>query len=501
MSLRLEKKCFELILESALVKKADLERLFRIVEEEDGSLTRLIVKEGLVEEKELLALYSKKSKVDIVNLKKVEVNPEVFSKVPVKFAWYYRFFPYELSGNTITIAVSTLVDVNFIDEIRFGIGMDVKITLASDKDLEAMLQKHYGVGSDTVDQILTQSSSSDKPAEQSYSIGSTDIEDIDKRSEDASVIKIVNQILLDGYKRGASDIHFEPMRGKVRLRYRIDGVMHNAATPPEMHTFISSIVSRIKIMANLNVIEKRLPQDGKARVKTQDQTLDLRVSSIPTPHGESIVIRILPSEMVKELGDLGLEPTDIKAFKELIQRPYGIIFVTGPTGSGKSTTLYAGLSSLNQEKKKLITIEDPVEYEIEGITQIQVAPHLGLTFASGLRSVLRHDPDVMMVGEVRDLETADIAIRIALTGHLILSTLHTNDAASGVTRLLDIGIEPYLISSSVIAFMAQRLVRVICPHCKEEDGDVREEVFEMIRREMQLDSRAQIKVYKGKGLR
>ena len=259
------------------------------------------------------------------------------------------------------------------------------------------------------------------------------------------------------------------------------------------------IVSRIKIMSNLNIIEKRLPQDGRAIIKVGDETLDLRISSIPTPNGESIVIRLLPTTRLFSLEKLGLEESESKMFNQLVEKPHGIIFITGPTGSGKSTTLYACLSMINTDDRKIITIEDPVEYEMEGVTQIQVVPSIGLDFAKGLRSILRHDPDVIMVGEVRDLETAEIAARVALTGHLVFSTLHTNDAASGVTRLIDIGVEPYLVASSVEAFIAQRLVRTICQHCKEEDKSKPEELKEQIARELGLKSARDLKVYKGKG--
>src|SRR3989338_3755126 len=325
-----------------------------------------------------------------------------------------------------------------------------------------------------------------------------DVQDIERLAETPSVVQLVNQIILEAYKKRASDIHLEPFRGKIRLRYRIDGELHEQPVPAELKKFYISILSRIKIMANLNIVERRLPQDGKARVKTQDQTLDLRISSIPTPHGESMVIRILPSGMILDLESVGFEDNHSRIFKSLIRKPHGIIFVTGPTGSGKSTTLYAGLNAINTVERKIITIEDPVEYELEGIAQLQVSPDIGLNFSKGLRSMLRHDPDVMMVGEVRDLETADIAIRVALTGHLVMSTLHTNDAASGATRLLDIGGEPFLVASSVIVFVAQRLVRVICPYCKREDPEVLPEVKERIVRELKLPH-LDFPVYEGHG--
>jgi type II secretory ATPase GspE/PulE/Tfp pilus assembly ATPase PilB-like protein len=497
MNTRSEKKGYQIVVDSGKVSREEAERLFKESEAGNETFTQLLVKQGLMEEKDLLKLYSKEMGIPFVALKDAKVAKSTFDKIPVKFAWYYRFFPYALDGQKLTIAVSRPVDVNFVDEVRFGLRMEVDVVFARDREIEEMLQKHYGLAAETLEKILTQQSGAKgKDGEPSHHLA-TDVEDLEKMADNASVIQLVNQILLDALKKGASDIHLEPFRGKIRLRYRIDGVLREAPVPPEMKTFFPSMISRIKIMANLNIVEKRLPQDGKARVKTQDQTLDLRVSSIPTPHGESLVIRLLPGQMIKELKDLGLEPEQLAAFRELLERPHGIVFVTGPTGSGKSTTLYAGMSSINKEEHKVITIEDPVEYELEGVTQIQVLPSVGLTFAMGLRSILRHDPDIMMVGEVRDLETADIAIRVALTGHLILSTLHTNDAASGVTRLLDIGIEPYLAASSVIGFIAQRLVRVICPHCKAVDKEVLDEIRKMVREELGL--KQDCVFYRGKG--
>jgi len=492
---RLEKKAYESLLETELIPRKELETAYQEAEAGGLSFSQIVVKKKLIHEGKLLEHYAKIFNLPFVDLKKASISSAVCDSVPLKFASYYHFFPYSKEGNRLTIAVARPVDVHFIDEVRFGLGMEIDTVFATEKDIDEMLQKKYGLGADTVDQ-MTKSAS---PSKESAPVMANEVQDIEKLAENASVIKLVNQIILEASRKGASDIHLEPFRGKIRLRYRVDGVLAEQQVPPEMKKFFSPMVSRIKIMANLNIIERRLPQDGKTRVKTQEQTIDLRVSSIPTPHGESIVIRLLPGNMIRTLEDLGMEPEHHAYFKELLKSPFGIIFVTGPTGSGKSTTLYAGLSSINKVEKKVITIEDPVEYELEGATQIQVAPELGLTFAHGLRSVLRHDPDVMMVGEVRDLETADIAIRIALTGHLILSTLHTNDAASGVTRLLDIGVEPYLVSSSVNAFIAQRLVRSICTHCKEEDKHVLPELKAMILHDLRLGSSEEIKIYKGAG--
>jgi len=307
------------------------------------------------------------------------------------------------------------------------------------------------------------------PEELKLPAGAT--EDTEDLAEDASIIKFVNQILQQAYYDRATDIHIEPFENDLIVRYRIDGILYDATIPPTIKYFESAIISRIKIMANLNIAERRLPQDGRINIKVGNDDLDLRVSILPTPYGESVVIRLLTNKMLYSLKELGLSQSDLTILEEMIKKPHGIILVTGPTGSGKTTTLYACLSKINNKELKILTIEDPIEYHLNGITQIQVHPKIGLTFAAGLRSMLRHDPDVMMVGEVRDLETAEITIRVSLTGHLVFSTLHTNDAAGATTRLLDMGIEPYLVASSVECIIAQRLVRLICPECKHPIND------------------------------
>jgi type II secretory ATPase GspE/PulE/Tfp pilus assembly ATPase PilB-like protein len=352
-----------------------------------------------------------------------------------------------------------------MEDLKLHLGYEVERVLASEDEILSAIKRYYGVGSDTVEEILTKE---DLQTERKSAARLEEIEEVDKLNQDASVIKLVNQILSEAVTSRASDIHIEPYRNTTRVRYRIDGILYTMQMPQQVRFLHEAIVSRIKIFSNLNVVERRLPQDGRAIIKIQDQQMDLRISVIPSLYGESVVIRVLPVQLLFNMDDLGLAPEDRGKIEALMQKPHGIVFLTGPTGSGKTTTLYACLSRLNHDKVKIITIEDPIEYELVGVTQFQVRPEIGLTFSSTLRNILRHDPDVMMIGEVRDLETAELAIRTALTGHLIFSTLHTNDACSGATRLLDIGIEPYLVASSVNAFIAQRLVRVICPSCKVE---------------------------------
>ncbi len=492
-----DKATYKVFASSGEVSIEVLDRALKSAETGKKSFWRILSELSGLSDQVLFEVLTKQTGIPVVSIKKMPVDPKAQQKVPVKIAWYYKFFPYKIQDGKIAVAFSQVPDTSVLDEIRFGIGIDVSVGFAPERDIEEMLNKHYGLGADMVNKIVTQTAES-APAQGPAS--THHVEDIEQGEGDtASISRLVNQIILDAFKKRASDIHLEPYRGKVRIRYRIDGVLHEAPVPPEMRQFFNSIQSRIKIMANLNVVEKRLPQDGKMRVKTQDQNLDLRISCIPTAHGESIVIRLLSGKNTWTLDGLGFEPQHLSQIKELLDKPNGIIFATGPTGSGKSTTLYGCLTALNSEGRKIITIEDPVEYELEGVSQIQVATDVGLTFSEGLRSILRHDPDVLMVGEVRDLETADIAIRAALTGHLILSTLHTNDAASGITRLGDIGVEKYLIASSVIAFIAQRLVRVICPHCKIERRDLDEGIKKVLAASLGLHAPDEIKTYQGKG--
>lgn len=491
-----EKSTYKQLLGVGVLTAEVLDRAVQTAETTKRSFWKVLAEQSGLGEMGLYEILSQKSGLPLVALKKTTIDPKALAKVPVKIAWYYKFFPFKIEDGKVCVAVSQIPEVATLDEIRFGIGIEVSVALAPEKDIEEMLNKHYGLGADMVNRIMAQTVDTAMPVQHA---STHHVEDIEQLADTASIAQLVNQIILEAYKKRASDIHLEPFRGKVRLRYRIDGVLHEAPVPSEMKKFFAPILSRIKIMSNLNVVEKRLPQDGKMRVKTQDQNLDLRVSSIPTAHGESMVIRILPGKNVWSLDALGFDSAHLTQIRALLQKPNGILFVTGPTGSGKSTTLYACLTALNSEERKIITIEDPVEYELEGISQIQVAGDIGLGFSQGLRSVLRHDPDVLMVGEVRDLETADIAIRAALTGHLILSTLHTNDAPSGITRLTDIGVESYLIASSVVAFVAQRLIRVICPDCKEVQPQVDPLVVEQMRASLGAELSENYKVYRGRG--
>ena len=485
----------DVLVKTGLISAEDALLYVQSAEQEHRNLNSYLIRHGILTEREIVDSLAQELNLPIVDLKEKEIPQSVIDRVPVKFASFYKFMPVAIEGNILTLAISSPLDVRMEDDIRVHLGFEPQVILALRSDINEALKKYYGLASDTIDRILTK-----EPRRRKTDVNQEVwVEDIEKQSEDPSVAKLVNQIILEAYQKRATDIHIEPYRDKMRLRYRIDGVLMDANLPGEARHFLLPMVSRIKIMSNLSITEKRLPQDGSTVVRTNDQDLDLRISTMPALRGESMVIRILPTKSMRtRLEDLGLNEQNARKFRELIQTSHGIIFVTGPTGSGKTTTLYACLHELNHDDQKIITIEDPIEYEMEGITQIQISPKLNFSFAEGLRNILRHDPDIIMVGEVRDLDTAEIAIRTSLTGHLVFSTLHTNDAASGITRLIDMGVEPYLVASSVEAFVAQRLIRLICPGCKAEDVKVPDAVRQEMAQSLKI-SPDQVKVYQGKG--
>lgn len=398
---------------------------------------------------------------------KMDVPQELVAKVPARFATHYNFVPVQERNGTIVIAVSDPLNHQLIDDIRLVLKKQrIEVVVATPEEIARATKALYGVGADTVERILSESDAQASVVSLDNAGAGTDLGD---ENLDASIIKFVNELFAEAIRTGATDIHLEPFEDQLRLRYRIDGILHGVPTPPSIRGFHPAIVSRIKIMANLNIAEKRLPQDGKIRASLGDEQFDLRVSVLPTPHGETVNLRILNrSSMFMTLEQLGFTAQDLELFNTFLVRPHGMILVTGPTGSGKTTTLYAALSKLNKLEHKIITIEDPIEYQLKGITQMQTVPQIGFDFSTALRSMLRHDPDVMLVGEIRDYETAEMAIRSSLTGHLVFSTLHTNDAAGAVTRLTDMGVEPFLIASTMIASVAQRLVRCVCNYCAEE---------------------------------
>jgi len=487
-------KLGEMLVSKGLITSEQLKAALAKQRTSGEFLGEALVEMGFLKEEILLRVLSEQLNIPYLSLKDTTIDPLAIKKMPAKFAWHYKILPIKFVIGTNTLTVASHDPLRSLGDVKVFLGCEVTPVLAGKNEIMQMIRKYYGIGAETVEGIIAAG------PQQAAAVAAPqrEVEDIEKLAGDASIIKLLNQIIIEANRKRATDIHIEPFRGKMSIRYRIDGVLYNANASPEMARFFQAIVSRIKIMSKLNIVERRLPQDGRIVIKIGKEEFDLRVSILPTPEGESVVIRILPTKMIFSLEKLGLEAKDLEILEQLIAKPHGIIFVTGPTGSGKSTTLYASLNKIKSSKNKIITLEDPIEYELEGISQVQVSPEIGLTFAQGLRSMLRHDPDIMMVGEVRDFETAELAIRVALTGHLVFSTLHTNDAAGAVTRLLDIGVEPYLVTSSVEAFIAQRLVRLICPACKVEAEDAvdNQALKQQIIQEMGVSD---FKIYRGKG--
>lgn len=391
--------------------------------------------------------------------------PVVLDALSSRFIRDNRIIPLEMKNNVLKIVMADPTNKEVVDALRVALNANIQVFSGDEKAIDDYISRYYGQESQDINKIIE--NIEDKEIEYAQDEGE-DVGHLKDMASEAPIIKLVNLIIARALDSRASDIHVEPFEDEVIIRYRIDGVLHNVETAPKK--LQAAIVSRIKIMAKLNIAERRLPQDGRIRIKVSDKEIDLRVSSIPVLYGESLVMRILDKEgIVIDLERLGFANDMLKQFNNLIERPNGIILVTGPTGSGKTTTLYGALDKINSPDKKIITVEDPVEYQLKGINQIQVKPQIGLNFATTLRHIVRQDPDIIMIGEIRDLETTEIAVQSALTGHLVLSTLHTNDAPSAITRLLDLGAESFLLSSTLAGILAQRLVRIICPHCKEED--------------------------------
>ncbi len=397
-------------------------------------------------------------------LEDVEPEKEVLGLFPARILLKEDLLPLRRTNGLIEIATCRLFQTQGLDALKTMTGLRLQPILATREAIQREMKKRLGVGADTIDTLDEETSF------QVVSDDNDDNNDLDSAAEDASIIRFVNQVLRDAIELRASDIHLEPFEDALRIRYRIDGVLQEVPVPAQIKRFQPAIVSRVKILSHLNIAEKRLPQDGRIKIRLDDAEVDIRVSVIPMLHGEAVVMRLLrQNSTLRGMGQLGLDPRDLKAFRRVLALPHGIVLVTGPTGSGKTSTLYTALNEINDAVRKIITIEDPIEYQLRGINQIQVSEKAGLTFSRGLRSILRHDPDVILVGEIRDRETAQIAVQASLTGHLVFSTLHTNDAPGALTRLVDMGVEPYLVASSLEAVLAQRLVRVLCPHCRRVD--------------------------------
>ena len=455
----------EVLVARGLITQEQLEQAAAQRTSPSERLDQVLIRSGLVRERDVLKVFSEEFTIPVIELDEDDVDRSLLNIVPSRLVHKYGLIPVSRNGKGLRVATSDPYNMYALDELRTCINMPVEPVLATSTEIHKLIKAFYGVGGEVVDTLV-------KESDELQVIDEAKIESADldvQMAQEASVVKLVNEILLEAIDQRASDIHFEPFEDDFVVRYRVDGVLHVANVPAEIRRFKNAIISRIKILSNLNIAERRMPQDGGFKIRAHGREIDLRVSVIPMAFGEGIVLRILDRTVVElDLPSLGMDGENLETFHKLIKQPHGIIMVTGPTGSGKTTTLYAALTSIVSDEIKILTIEDPVEYYLDGINQTQTLPKIGLTFARALRSFLRHDPDVILVGEIRDLETADVAINASLTGHLVFSTLHTNDAVTATTRLLDMGVEPFLVASSIEAVLAQRLVRTICKECKEE---------------------------------
>jgi type II secretion system protein E len=453
-----------ILVQQGAMKEADVVRLQEaIASSPTKPLHSVIIEQGFAKEEEVLPVLAEQFGMDLVDLTKAVIDAETLKVMPSKVVHRRNLMPLSRQNGSLVVATGDPFDIYAIDELQTLTGLHVHPVLASPREITRLIKTHFGVGGETVNAMVAERNDVELLEE----IEADDSE-IAKQAQEASVVKLVNEILIEAANDLASDIHIEPEEHALRIRYRIDGLLQIQNLPPEINRFQSAIISRIKIMARLNIAEKRLPQDGRIKMRVNNREIDVRVSILPMVHGEGIVMRLLDkSRMVFNLKNVGFLDDTYTRFRQLIDRPHGIVLVTGPTGSGKSTTLYSALNEIKEETTKIITVEDPVEYQQDGISQIQTHAKIGLTFAASLRSILRHDPDVILIGEMRDYETAESAIQASLTGHLVFSTLHTNDTPSAFTRLIDMGVEPFLVSSTVEGILAQRLVRTICKECKE----------------------------------
>lgn len=428
------------------------------------SVVQAAITLGYVEERDALQALAEEVGLEYIDLRETDIDLKALAGFPQKLIYRQSLFPIRFEDDSIVVATSDPLDLYPLDEASAATGKNIIAVVAERAEIARLMNRHLGVGSETVEGLMA---AVDDDVELLDAI-ETDGSELSEMAQEASVIRLVNEILLEAIETRASDVHIETQSDGLVIRYRIDGILHPQPVPPEINRFQAAIISRLKIMARLNIAEKRLPQDGRIKLRVHGREVDIRMSVIPMIHGEGLVMRVLDkSAMVFDLQALGMSEAVYNTFQQLIRLPHGIVLVTGPTGSGKTTTLYSALLEIRSPETKIITTEDPVEYQLDGINQIQVHSKIGLTFAHSLRSILRHDPDIVLVGEIRDLETAENAIQASLTGHMVFSTLHTNDAAGAYTRMADMGVEPFLVSGTVEGVMAQRLLRRLCKHCRE----------------------------------
>jgi type IV pilus assembly protein PilB len=486
------KKLGDVLLDGGLITPDQLQRAVSEQKQGGGMLAPTLVKLGFMAESELLDFLSKQYGVPAVDPGKLDVDQEVIDLIPSNIVQKYKIVPISLDGQTLTIAMVDPSNLFAVDDIRFLTRKNIRVTVATETAIKQAMDRFYDAGTG-VDEALSEFT--DEAVDLIESGEDLDIGELESAAEQAPVVKLVNLVLVDAIRKGASDIHLEPYEKSLRVRYRIDGVLYEIMRPPLK--LKNAIVSRLKIMSRLDIAERRLPQDGRIKLKTKGREMDFRVSVLPTLFGEKVVLRLLDkSSLQLDMTKLGFEERQLKDFQEAIHRPFGMVLVTGPTGSGKTTTLYSALCELNKTTDNISTAEDPVEYNLPGINQVQIHEAIGLTFATALRAFLRQDPDIIMVGEIRDFETAEIGIKAALTGHMVLSTLHTNDAPSTVSRLLNMGVEPFLVASAVNLMLAQRLARRVCNDCKQEIKVPKETLLDLGVSEEEVGSFAS---YKGAG--
>ncbi|MES2949194.1 MAG: type II secretion system ATPase GspE [Pseudomonadota bacterium] len=469
----LSKRLGEILIARGKLDAANLERALRVQESDKNErIGTILVRSGMVAERDVVDAVSVQLDVPVVLAAEYPELSVLEERVAIKFIKQARALPLHEDEEQLVLAMVDPLDDYVLNAFRLVTQREVVARLAVPSELDAAFERLYGTGKTSMDQIVGDAQTRDEVD------GNEDLQQLKELASEAPIIRLVSLIISHALQARASDIHIEPFENRLIVRYRVDGVMHEVESPPRR--FSAAVISRIKIMASLDIAERRLPQDGRIKLRLQGKEIDLRVSTVPTMHGESVVMRILDkSGTALDFVTLGFDPAVLERFQDVLMQPHGIVLVTGPTGSGKTTTLYTALDKLNKPDIKILTVEDPVEYQMEGINQIQVKPQIGLTFANALRSIVRQDPDVIMIGEIRDLETAQIAVQSALTGHMVLSTLHTNDAASTINRLLDMGMDDYLLTSTVNGILAQRLVRTLCNHCRQAHPALPEVVEEM----------------------
>ena len=497
-------KLIDILINGNLVKKKDLDKALEIQKKSGGSLGKILTENSFISQKDLMVVMSRQLNIPPIDLSKYKIDKAILQLIPEKVARHYSILPISRIGNVLMIAMADPLNIFAIDEIKLLTNYNIEPIIATENDVKEAINNYYGGQVQEMTKILEEAGTVSSEVE--FVSGEEiveegeeklDVSEVAAESQKAPIVKVVSLILNEALKKRASDIHIEPCEKYLRIRYRIDGALHDVLTLPKKNQ--NAVIARIKIMSKLDITETRIPQDGRFKINFESKEIDFRVSVLPIAYGGKIVLRILDkSSLSMGLDKLGFLPKPLATFRTALSRPYGMLLVTGPTGSGKSTTLYSIITQINTPEKNIVTLEDPVEYEMGGVTQVQMKSEIGLTFASALKSVLRQSPDIVMVGEIRDFETADIAIKASLTGQLILSTLHTNDAAGALTRLVDMGVEPFLVASSLVLASAQRLMRTICPACKEE-AEIPKNVFERIGIKPHEIAEKGKKIFKGKG--